>query len=162
MEVIFKKVDTIIEKNHDAVEGYKHALNHVTSPTLKKVFSERQEQREKFHDELVEVMQAHNYSAPDHGTKEGAMHRIFLDVKSTLSSEQQQAVIEECQRGEKDLLEEYEDLLSHNDLPTDVREFVTKHKKALEKTMEELEHLHEIGDVEHSEVYQTQILNPGS
>lgn len=162
MEVIFKKIDTIIEKNYDAVEGYKHALNHVTSPTLKKVFSERQKQREKFHDELVGVMAGYDYKAPEHGTAKGAMHRIFLDVKSTLSSEQQQAAIEECQRGEGDLLEDYKDLLSHNELPTDVRDFIMKQKKALEKTMEELEHLHEIGDVEHSEAYQTQILNPGS
>lgn len=162
MSIISQKLNTIIKKNYDAVEGYEHALKHVESPKLKVVFSTSKADRERYHEILVDQLYADRSQAPEKGTTEGAIHRLLLDVKSTLSDEEQQAVLEECIRGEKELSEEYVDLLEYNELPTALRQVLNKQHNEIEETIDELNKLHEIGEHGHAATVQNKILDPGT
>ena len=74
---------------------------------------------------------------PDKGSSVAAKaHQVWISVKDTLSPDHDgEAILEECVRGEKAALEEYDDKLTKSDLPADVRALITKQRDAVASSL---------------------------
>ena len=54
-------------------------------------------------------------------------HQVWISVKDTLTPDHDgEAILEECIRGEKAALEDYDDKLKCSDLPADVKALISK------------------------------------
>ena len=68
-------------------------------------------------------------------TASGKIYRVWMDVKSGLSSSERKSVLEECEYGEDAAQKAYEKALDpDNDLPADVRAIIQDEKTNLKNS----------------------------
>ncbi|WP_224483439.1 ferritin-like domain-containing protein [Robertkochia aurantiaca] len=140
-------INDLIRKNLDAQKGYQKAADQADDAQLKSFFRKQSTQRADFAGRLREEASKH-VSADDldtEGSAKGSMHRTWMDIKAALSSDDDEAMLEECLRGDKASLEEYEDVLSdHDQLPENLRQTITSQLINLKGTLNEVEHLEDL------------------
>ncbi|MGB3608367.1 ferritin-like domain-containing protein [Psychroserpens sp.] len=143
-EEISNKLNQLLVKNYDAEKGYLNALNNVDSDKLKMFFKRRASERSEFAKELRTEILQYGEIPEDSGTFKGSMHRNWMSLKATFSSNNEEVILEEAIRGEEASLEEYNDLIKERNLPPSIDSLLVKHKQAIvsaintEKVHEEL------------------------
>ncbi|RCW93901.1 uncharacterized protein (TIGR02284 family) [Winogradskyella arenosi] len=143
-EEISNQLNELLEKNYDAEKGYLNAADNVESKNLKIFFKRRASERSEFAKELRTEILQYGEIPEDSGSFKGVVHRNWMSLKSTFSSNNEEAILEEALRGEKASLEEYNDLIKEPNLPPSIDALLLKHKNAIqaaintEKVEEEL------------------------
>ncbi|TYB79913.1 ferritin-like domain-containing protein [Bizionia myxarmorum] len=143
-EEISNKLNELLVKNYDAEKGYINAMNNVDDSELKMFFKRRASERSQFAKELRTEILQYGEIPEDSGSFKGTLHRNWMSLKSTFSSNDTEAILEEAIRGEKASLEEYKDFLKDRTLPPSIDALLIKHKNAIqgaintEKVHEEL------------------------
>ena len=108
----------LIEINLDAQHGFKESANHLAEPALTDLFNRHSEERAAMATELQELERQHGKAeADDSGSLAGALHRSWINVRSTLSSDNDLAILEEAERGEDAALTAYRKALEPADIP---------------------------------------------
>ena len=69
------------------------------------------------------------------------LYQAWMDLKTALSSDKEEAVLEECIRGDKNALHEYRYVLLENDVPEHVKYTVRKQMKKIESSLRNLERM---------------------
>ena len=140
-KAIIDAVNDLITVNYDGERGYKEAAEDVTDARLKSWFKEYAQQRYDFGHELKgELSQLGG--TPDKGTSIAAdIHRIFIDLKSAIAGNDEQAVINECIRGEENAIERYDAVLTHDALPASVRTVVSRQRNQIQAALGKMQDL---------------------
>ena len=105
------QLNDLLEKNYDAVAGYKKAKETISSSTLDNFFDKQISTRKALEQDLKEVITTMGGTPKESGSITGTLHRGWIDFKSFIGSNDESAIIEECIRGEKASVKEYEDVL---------------------------------------------------
>lgn len=141
-ENIANKLNTLLEKNYDAEAGYIAAKDNVNDSNLKNFFKERATNRYDFGHEIKEEIRSFG-EKPNKGTSlKGDTHRVWMNLKSTFAKNNDEAILEEAIRGEKNALDDYNEILNDKDIPQTTKEVLEKHRDMVElalrqvKTME--------------------------
>lgn len=143
-EEISNKLNNLLVKNYDAEKGYTNAMNNVENPNLKMFFKRRATERSQFAKELRTEILQYGELPEESGSLKGAAHRGWMNLKSTFTTNDEEAILEEAIRGEKTSLDEYKDVLKDRTLPPSIDAVLVKHKNAIqsaintEKVQEEL------------------------
>lgn len=98
----------LLQKNYDAEAGYKQIMQKADDKILKNWLQVKAKQRSQFANELDGLIRNLNGTPVVDGSLLGSAHRAWIDVKTTLSSNTDEAILEECIRGEKASVNEYE------------------------------------------------------
>ncbi|AVR45060.1 hypothetical protein C7S20_07130 [Christiangramia fulva] len=135
------KLNGLLEKNYDAEKGYKKAAEKVKDDRLRKFFTQRAKERYDFGHELKAEIK--NFGEqPDKGTSlKGDAHRSWMNLKASLTSDKDEAVLEEAVRGEKAAVDEYEDVLKSKDIPASTGNILMKQKNAIVASLNEVKTL---------------------
>jgi len=131
-EEISNKLNELLVKNYDAEKGYIDACKNVESSDLKMFFKRRASERSNFAKELRTEILQYGQVPEDSGSFKGAMHRNWMNLKSTFSSNDEQAILEEAIRGEEASLEEYNKLITEKNLPPTIDGLIAKHRIAIQ------------------------------
>ena len=100
-EKISNNLNELLTKNYDAEAGYKLAEENVKDNTLKEYFGRKAKERYDFGHQIKNEIKVYGES-PDKGTSvAGDAHRLWMNVKSTISKNSEEAILEETIRGEK-------------------------------------------------------------
>ena len=143
---VTEKLNELLEKNYDAEKGFQNAADDVKNEKLKAFFSEKARQRYNFGHELKTEISKFG-KTPDKGTSlKGDIHRSWMDLKSALTSDKEEEVLEEVIRGEKAALEEYNEAISNQDFPPSTVNLLLKQRNAIERTLQEVKELEEAFD----------------
>ncbi|WP_194768423.1 ferritin-like domain-containing protein [Tamlana sp. I1] len=110
----------LLQKNYDAEEGYKQVMVKTENVALKQWLQSKAKQRSSFATELDGKIRELHGEPVTSGSILGAAHRAWIDVKTTLSSDTDEAILEECLRGEKASVNEYEKQLEKVNSKTEV------------------------------------------
>lgn len=143
-EQISEKLNELLVKNYDAEKGYLNAMDNVEDKNLKIFFKRRASERSQFAKELRTEILRYGEVPEDSGSFKGTMHRNWMTLKSTFSSNNEEKILEEAIRGEEASLEEYDKLMKENNLPPTIDELIFRHRNAIqaaintEKVHEEL------------------------
>lgn len=140
-EKLVDKLNELLAKNYDAESGYKNASEDVEDAELKSFFRSYSEQRYSFgHDIKAEIRALGG--TPEKGTEvKGDIHRRWMDLRSALSSNEEETVLKECIRGENAALEEYNEMLEYPTLPATTREIITRHANGIREAINSLQKL---------------------
>ena len=136
-------VDTLndlIETCHDGEYGFNACAEHSTSTHLQTVFRQRAEQCSDAADELRGHVVRLGGEPEEGGSTSGALHRGWVAVRGTLSGYSDQAMLDECERGEDAALARYRTALASN-LPSDVRTIVQRQMDGVQKSHDEMKAL---------------------
>ena len=106
----------LLEKNYDAEKGFKKALKDSDSHNLKEFLKMQAVQRNRFATELDKELRSLNEEPKDNGSATGSLHRAWIDIKTAFTGKDDEAILEECIRGEKASVEEYEEKLKKNNI----------------------------------------------
>jgi uncharacterized protein (TIGR02284 family) len=118
---------------HDSEQGYRRAAQDAADSDLKQQFEQLANERSSMAAELDRLIREHGGEPTwTGGSLTGAAHRMWVDLRSALSRNERQVVLEEVARGESAAEESYDDALRSN-LPAEVRQVVREqHRRVRE------------------------------
>ncbi|WP_242084167.1 ferritin-like domain-containing protein [Aestuariivivens sediminis] len=141
-EKISKKLNELLIKNYDAEKGYLNAANSIESPRLKLFFEKCATERSEFAKELRTEILRFGEEPQASGSFKGIVHRNWMTLKSLFSSNDEEVILEEAMKGEKASLEEYNEILKDETLPSSTESLLIKQKNALKEAIN-TERVHE-------------------
>lgn len=125
-EEVISTINDLIQTLKDGEEGFKEAAQAVKSSKLTKLFTSYSRQRSRFATELQTHAKQLGESKPEtESSTAGAAHRAWINLKSVLTSGDDNAILAECERGEDLAVVDYKDALE-NGLSADVRAVVSR------------------------------------
>ena len=117
---IVSVLNGLVDISRDGAAGFRTCADDTDDATLKIYFQNRAQSC----DEAVRILSAEvrRYGGdPDKsGSTVGTLHRVWVDLKTMLSNNDNVAVLEECERGETAALMAYENAL-REELPGELR-----------------------------------------
>ena len=122
----------------DSADGYRQALETSDSHAHAALFREMIERRERNAAELRAYLNDRGMDLDDDGSILAAAHRVFLQLKSMLGGDEK-AVLDEVVRGEKALLDAYNDAIEPATLETPEFDFLNRQYRSLSEKVGELE-----------------------
>ena len=136
-ETAVEVLNDLIRINNDRIEGYEKAINKTdeTDVDLRTMFSRMAQESRRYASELTTQVRALGGDPASGTTASGKIYRVWMDVKSGLSSSERKSVLEECEFGEDAAQKAYEKALApDNDLPVDIRALIQDEKTKLKNS----------------------------
>ena len=133
-------LNDLIETCKDGQKGFQHATENVKEPRLRQLFQRLALQRGQFATQLQTLVRALGEDAETSGSAAGAMHRGWIDLKSAISSNDEKAILAECERGEDSAVAQYRSALEC-ELPSDIRAVVISQSGAVKESHDEIKAL---------------------
>src|SRR5881394_4589533 len=123
---IISVLDELIETLRDGQQGFRQAAESVSDTKLKSLFRDYSDQRSRFVTALQTEARKFGEKEPDNDSSAaGALHRGWINLKSTVTGGNEHAILAECERGEDSAVEEYKKALD-DDLSPAARELVSR------------------------------------
>ena len=140
-EEVADAINDLITVNYDGERGYKESAEDVNDARLKSWFREYAQQRYDFGHELKGELSQIG-ATPEKGTSLAAdAHRLWIDLKSAIAGNDEQAVLEEVIRGERNAIERYDKVLAHNALPATARTLISRQRNQIMTALGKIEDL---------------------
>lgn len=111
----------------DSVKGFEDAASNIAGDSkLQQQFRERATERNQAVEDLRGEVRRLGGNAEDDGSFLGATHQRFLDFKAAVMGRDEQAIINEVERGEDYLKEKFETALASDSLSGECRTVVER------------------------------------
>jgi len=110
---IISDLKSLVNIVNDGKEGYDTASKHIKDIALKAVFLKYSAQRAGYEMELKEHIAQHGGDSDNHsGGILGALHRTWIEIKQTLSTNENLAILGAIKTGEEEALDKYDQIIS--------------------------------------------------
>lgn len=129
-------LEGLISILEDGKLGYINAGEHVEDATIKSDFLQYARERALFIVELQdEINKLGKTTDESGGGALGALHRAWIDIKSTFTSGDTESIINACITGEEAAIDQYKDVLEKNQLNHTQITTVAKQLASIEATL---------------------------
>jgi uncharacterized protein (TIGR02284 family) len=119
---------------HDSEQGYRRSAQDASDSDLKQQFEQLANERSSMAAELDRLIRENggepSWSA---GSLTGAAHRMWVDLRTALSRNERQVILEEVARGESAAEEAYDDALRQS-LPSEIMQIVRQQHRRVRET----------------------------
>ena len=105
----------------DSANGYRDAAAHAESTRFQELFRQFGEERSQIVEALRTEIRRLGGDPSDDGSILGKAHQRFLDLKAALTGRDDQAIVNEVERGEDYLKEKFETALESDEIGPDTR-----------------------------------------
>ena len=122
---VVSTLNNLIETCKDGENGFRTAADGVKNSELKTLFLTYSQQRAQFAAELQAEVRNLGGDPEDTGSVAASLHRGWINIKSTVTGEDEGAVISECERGEDSAVKNYQEALREG-LPANVQSVVQR------------------------------------
>lgn len=139
-------LQALLEKNYDAEKGFKKAMVNAKDSNLKNFLMKQAAQRDRFATEITQELRNLNEEPKESGSFTGDLHRTWMDLKTAVSGNEDEAVLEECIRGEKASAEEYNDKLQNHSFPTQIESVLQKQASEINQTLSRVKRLEDLAE----------------
>ena len=139
-------LNDLLVKNYDGEHGYKTAITETDNARLKTYFQQQAAQRSQNANELDKAIRDLNAEPAKSGSALGSAHRAWIDFKTAFTGKDDEAVLEECIRGDKTAVEEYEEALKQAEFLRPVRQIVEYQLNGVKNTLDTIKSLEDIVD----------------
>ena len=109
-------LNTLIATLLDSVEGYTKAAGDIENARLGTIFADRARERRDVAAQLQAVVTQLGGEAEDDTSTMGAIHRTFFDLKTAITGRDNEAIVNEVERGEDYLKAKFETAMKNADL----------------------------------------------
>lgn len=133
------QLNDLLKRNYDAANGYRKAAEHVDSPELTTFMTGYAQQRDDFVRELRTLTSGLGEKPQEQKDFPGNLHHVWMDLKAAFSSNDDEAMLEECIRGEKAAIKEYREVLGDTTLPSNVSAILRDQLAKIEEALNRVE-----------------------
>jgi uncharacterized protein (TIGR02284 family) len=130
----------LVECSLDGEYGFRACAEQASSADLKSIFLQRADDCRRAVEELDEQIRACGGKPPEHGSVAGAVHRGWVAVKTTLTTYDDKAVLEEAERGEDNAKARYMKALKAP-LPAQVKLVVERQMQGVQRNHDQIKML---------------------
>ena len=114
-------LNTLIGTLIDSIDGYQKAAADASNRSYAEMFNARARERQHAVTTLQAAVARLGGNPEDDGTTAGAAHRGWINLKEAVLGRDDEAIVNEVERGEDYLKEKFEAALRHTDLPAEAR-----------------------------------------
>ncbi len=139
-EEVVDVLNDLLECSRDGEYGFRTSAEHADSPELKQILERHAQECAAAAAELEREVRNHGGEPASGGTVTGAMHRGWVSVKTALTTNDDKAVLNECERGEDAAVARYRKALKAN-LPPSVRALVERQAQGVQRNHDEIKAL---------------------
>lgn len=122
---VISTLNNLIETCKDGENGFRTAANGVKNPELTTLFNTYSQQRAQFAAELQAEVRNLGGDPENTGSVAATLHRGWINIKSTVTGEDEGAVVSECERGEDSAVKNYKEALNAA-LPANVQSILQR------------------------------------
>ena len=114
-------LNSLIATTLDSVQGYEEAAKDAEGGRFGSLFLARANERRQVASNLQSEVRRLGGEPSEGGTALGGAHRVFVNLKSLVTGQDDQAIVNEVERGEDHIKEKFEGALADEELSADVR-----------------------------------------
>jgi len=133
-------VNDLIQTCIDGQKGFEAAAKAVDEPVLRDELVGYSWQRQQFATELRSRLKTLSEDSPEHGSASGAMHRGWMNLKSSVGANDGHAILAECERGE-DVAEAVYLKAMQAPLPDDYGKVISRQFQTIQRTHDRIKAL---------------------
>jgi uncharacterized protein (TIGR02284 family) len=137
---VIDALQDLAECSKDGEYGFRACAEQAKRQDLKSTFLQRADDCRSAAQELNQQIRSLGGSIEEHGSAAGALHRGWVAVKATLSTYDDKAVLEECERGEDNAKARYAKALKQP-LPAAVKLIVERQMQGLQRNHDQIKML---------------------
>ena len=126
-------LNTLIATLIDSITGYEDAASNSEGGRFQQLFRERASERQRAVEDLRGEVRRLSGNPEDDGSFLGKTHQRFLDLKAAVTGRDDQAIINEVERGEDYLKEKFETALKAVDLTPESRDVIDRAYQSVRK-----------------------------
>jgi uncharacterized protein (TIGR02284 family) len=119
-------LNDLIETSKDGEKGFRTSAADTRNGELKSIFVARAQDCAKAAADLQQLVTRLGGDPDTGGSVAGAVHRGWVNLKSSVTGRSDLAILEECERGEDVAKARYRKALDADDLPDDIRGIVQR------------------------------------
>ncbi|MBD1550952.1 PA2169 family four-helix-bundle protein [Pseudomonas typographi] len=138
-----KVLNNLIETSKDGQEGFKTCAEDVKNAELKALFIKRAEECSKAAGELQAAVTELGGSPEDSTSVVGDIHRYWVDLKSRITGQSEEAILNEAERGEDAALKAYKEALA-KPLPANVYTLIERQFHGVQRNHDQIKALRNI------------------
>ena len=117
-------LNTLIETTIDSITGYENSASDIDNQRFAEIFRQRADERQQVVEQLRGEVRRLGGNPEESGSFLGKAHQRFEDLKAAVTGKDEQAIINEVERGEDYLKEKFETALSGGTLSGESRSVV--------------------------------------
>lgn len=129
---VVSTLNTLVETCKDGEQGFQTCAEHVQSTELRELFNDRARTCREAAQELQSLVTQYGGTPDTGGSTTGALHRGWVSLKGSVTGHTDQAMLEECERGEDAALERYRNALEQP-LPEPARSVVERQYQGVQR-----------------------------
>lgn len=137
---VIDALQDLVECCKDGEYGFRECAEQARRPDLKSMFLQRADDCRRGADELNQKLRSLGGKTEDSGSAAGALHRGWVAVRSALTTYDDKAVLQECERGEDNAMARYRKALKQA-LPADVKQLVERQFQQVQRNHDEVKRL---------------------
>ena len=107
-------LNTLITINNDRMEGYETAAKETEEQDLKSLFAQFSSTSQKCKQELTNEVSRLGGTSAEGTLTTGKLHRVWMDVKATITGKDREAILKSCEFGEGVAQDTYEKALEND------------------------------------------------
>ena len=119
-------LNTLIATTIDSVTGYEDSAKNIENERFREIFRGRADERQQVVEELRSEVRRLGGDPEESGSFLGKAHQRFEDLKAVVTGRDEQAIINEVERGEDYLKEKFETALNAGTLSGESRSVVER------------------------------------
>ncbi|MEO8734858.1 MAG: PA2169 family four-helix-bundle protein [Flavobacteriales bacterium] len=131
-----RELNDLYQLMADGRKGYSEASKRAEKPRIKELLAELSARREGLEDRLGNEIR--RFKPDDHtqeGTLKGVLHRAWIDIRESIGKSDDVSVLDECERGERYLLERMDSVIKDQEVAADSRAMLTLLRADVEKDL---------------------------
>ncbi|BBT15980.1 ferritin-like domain-containing protein [Metapseudomonas otitidis] len=133
-------LNELIETSKDGEKGFLECAEHVKTPQLKATLTERSRECGRAAAELQQMVRSLGGEPESSSSVAGALHRRWVDLKALVTGKSEEAILNECERGEDVALKHYREALG-KELPTEARTLVERQLLGVQRNHDQIKAL---------------------
>ncbi|WP_028239737.1 PA2169 family four-helix-bundle protein [Stutzerimonas azotifigens] len=118
-------LNDLIETCYDGEKGFRDCAEDIKDVSVKSTLTQRAGECATAAAELQDLVRSLGGKPEDSPSATGALHRRWVDLKSAITGKSDEAILNECERGEDVAKKRYKEALE-KDLPANVRAVVER------------------------------------
>ena len=122
---VISTLNDLIETCKDGEAGFRDCAEHVSDPKLKLLFQDRARDCALAAEELQDKVRACGGNPETRTSLSGTLHRRWVDIKATILGHSDEAILNECERGEDVAVRSYAKA-TDKQLPPEIRALVER------------------------------------
>ena len=124
-------LNTLIATTIDSITGYENSAKDIEGERFREIFRQRADERQQVVEQLRQEVRRLGGNPEDDGSFMGKTHQRFEDLKSAITGGDDQAIVNEVERGEDYLKEKFETALNSDTLSGESQSVLSGHNQII-------------------------------